>query len=132
MTEPYFKIPLDLPHAGTIARRILDHLDRHHPTADNEDQFDLLLAVAGRVSQTLEPYRRDGENPADPEEARRVVSEVSRLAKGMVSYIERLKVGNDRLGQHVRNLFECLELGQEGAALGLRAGEDPKSPQRPI
>ncbi|MBI1289916.1 hypothetical protein GC173_01555 [bacterium] len=131
MTEPYFKIPLDLPHAGTIARRIVDYLDRIQSPAGSEDQFELLLAVAGRLTQILDPYRLDGENPADPQEAARVVKEASRIAKGMVGSIERLKIGSDRLGQHVRNLFECLEMGREGAELGLKAGEDPKSPQRP-
>ena len=46
--------------------------------------------------------------------------------------IERLKLGSDRLGQHVRNLFECLELGEEGAQISLRAGENPNSVQRPL
>ena len=40
-------------------------------------------------------------------------------------------LGRDRLGQCIRNLFECLELGEEGAQLGLLAGENPDSMQRP-
>ena len=40
-------------------------------------------------------------------------------------------VTSDRLGQLVRNYFECLELGAEGAEISLRAGEDPRSLQRP-
>jgi hypothetical protein len=36
----------------------------------------------------------------------------------------------DRLGQLVRNLFECLGLPEEGAALALQCGEDPGSPLR--
>ncbi|MFZ5495316.1 MAG: hypothetical protein ACOZE5_08265 [Verrucomicrobiota bacterium] len=40
-------------------------------------------------------------------------------------------LGHDRLGQGVRNYFECLELGREGAAIPLRAGKDPESMQRP-
>ena len=28
--------------------------------------------------------------------------------------------------------FECLELGEEGAEISLRAGEDPNSIQRPV
>jgi hypothetical protein len=130
MPQPYFHVPLNLPHAGTIARRILEALDRSTPKEPDEDQFELLLAVAGRVAQQLEPYRREGENPPDGE-AQRVATEVARMARGMVTYIERLDIGNDRLGQHIRNLFECLELGQEGAEISLRAGEDPRSPQRP-
>jgi hypothetical protein len=41
-------------------------------------------------------------------------------------------LGHDRLGQCVRNFFECLELGREGAAISLRAGENPRSMQRPM
>jgi hypothetical protein len=131
MTTPHFKIPLNLPHAGTVARRILDLLDRTR-VKENVEQLELLLAIAGRTAQILEPYRQDGENPADEAEAKAKVQEVARLARGMVNYVERLGIGSDRLGQHFRNLFECLELGEEGAALSLRAGEDPKSPQRPV
>jgi hypothetical protein len=49
-----------------------------------------------------------------------------------VDAIEALGVGEDRLGQNVRNLFECLGLGQEGAEISLRAGEDPRSLMRPV
>ena len=45
--------------------------------------------------------------------------------------IEKAGAGADRLGQQVRNLFECLELGEEGAAISLRAGENPRSLLRP-
>ena len=45
--------------------------------------------------------------------------------------IEKNKLGGDRLGQAVRNLFECLALGEEGAAISLRAGENPRSTLRP-
>jgi hypothetical protein len=37
---------------------------------------------------------------------------------------------SDRLGQHVRNLFECLGLAEEGAQLSLKCGERPDSPMR--
>jgi len=36
----------------------------------------------------------------------------------------------DRLGQLVRNFFECLGLAEEGAQLALRCGERPDSPLR--
>lgn len=50
-----------------------------------------------------------------------------KLAEGIAS----AGLGRDRLGQCIRNLFECLELGEEGARLGLLAGENPDSMQRP-
>ena len=37
---------------------------------------------------------------------------------------------SDRLGQHVRNLFECLGAPDEGATLSLQCGERPDSPMR--
>jgi hypothetical protein len=40
--------------------------------------------------------------------------------------IER-KLRDERLGQAVRNLFECLGLPEEGADLGLQCGESPDS-----
>jgi hypothetical protein len=57
--------------------------------------------------------------------------EAAQLGRRLVECIEADEVGSDRVGQCVRNLFECLALGQEGAALSLRAGEDPNSLQRP-
>ncbi len=46
--------------------------------------------------------------------------------------LERAHLGSDLLGQLVRNYFECLELGEEGSEISLRAGENPKSLQRPV
>ena len=54
------------------------------------------------------------------------------MGRLIVDDIERLGVGDDRIGQAVRNFFECLELGEEGARISLRAGENPKSALRPI
>jgi hypothetical protein len=48
-----------------------------------------------------------------------------------LSTFERDGIADDRLGQAVRNLFECLELGEEGAEISLRAGENPDSALRP-
>lgn len=125
---PHFRLPLNLPHAGTIANRIVDYLERRHGM--NEDA-EMLIAVAKNMAQRLDPYRHDGENPP-AEEAEQVKKEVTRTARGMVGMIEKLKIGDDRLGMHIRNFFECLELGEEGAEISLRAGENPDSPQRPV
>jgi hypothetical protein len=54
------------------------------------------------------------------------------LGRQLVDAMEAARLGGDRLGQLVRNLFECLELGKEGAEISLRAGENPGSLQRPI
>jgi hypothetical protein len=116
---PHFRIPLNLPHAGTLATRIVYHLT---PKVSDPD----VLGIAGRLVTLLAPYRQSGENPS-PDEARRSVEEAAGLGRSLVDGIERLRVGHDRLGQAVRNLFECLELGEEGAIISLRAGENPDS-----
>jgi len=48
-----------------------------------------------------------------------------------VGEIEAAGYQGDRLGQSVRNLFECLGLAEEGAELSLRCGERPDSLLRP-
>jgi len=121
---PYFRIPLNLPHAGTIAYRMEYHLRDASPD-------EALLGPVRKLIELLDPYRRAGENPSDVEETRRLVEEAARLGRAVVDAVERLKAGSDRLGQAVRNLFECLELGQEGAQISLRAGENPDSALRP-
>lgn len=114
----FFKLPLNLPHAGTLAIRLDYHLRGVRFPA--VDQLIMLLA----------PFRESGENPT-PEEGRKVAEEAARLGRELVGEIERAGVGHDRLGQTVRNLFECLELGEEGLELSLRAGENPDSTLRP-
>ena len=51
-------------------------------------------------------------------------------ARDLVEALLQTSVRGDRLGQHVRNLFECLGLPEEGAAQALRCGEHPDSPLR--
>ena len=120
---PYFRIPLNLPHAGTIALRIESNL---RPALDDHPT----LVTARKLVVLLLPYREAGENPP-ADEAARVVGEAAEMGRAIVDAIERHGAGHDRLGQAVRNLFECLELGQEGAVISLRAGENPNSALRP-
>ena len=121
---PHFKIPLNLPHAGRIAERILHLLDREGLPGPEAEK------TAQRLAHLLEPYFQSEENPR-PDAARRVGEEAAKLGRQLVDYIERDGLGHDRLGQCIRNLFECLELGPEGTVISLRAGENPKSFQRP-
>jgi len=116
----YSRIPLNLPHAGTVAGRIVYHLQRRG----------VPIECAKKLLALLDPYR-DRDDPPSPEEAKRVVEEAARLGRGIVEEIERAGAEDDRLGQSIRNLFECLELGEEGARISLRAGEDPNSALRP-
>ncbi len=129
MGVPHFAIPLDLPHAGTIARRI-ERLLSEGTDAGGVSARGALNLVA-RLLELLEPYRLEGENPTEAL-ARPIVAEAAALGRQLVDEIERRGIGFDRLGQCVRNLFECLELGEEGATISLRAGENPASAQRPV
>jgi hypothetical protein len=115
---PHFRIPLNLPHAGTIAVRLRYFLQG---VADHRSQSLLEL---------LAPLRDLDQNPPK-EESDRLVALAAGLARDIVAEVERKKSGHDRLGQAVRNLFECLGLGEEGAQISLRAGENPDSLLRP-
>jgi hypothetical protein len=57
--------------------------------------------------------------------------DVAFLGRLLVANLETLDLRDDRLGQCIRNLFECLAMPEEGATLSLRAGENPTSFQRP-
>lgn len=125
---PHFQVALNLPHAGRIARRIAPLLARQ-PGGSAD------AAAAGRLAEDLiallDPCLDLGENPPEPA-AGRIRDRAAELGRKLVAHIERGGLGGDRLGQCVRNLFECLELGREGAAISLRAGENPASLQRPV
>jgi hypothetical protein len=56
--------------------------------------------------------------------------EVAQRARALVAAILEGPARSDRLGQLVRNLFECLGLADEGATLALQCGERPDSPLR--
>ncbi len=115
---PHFHVSLDLPHAATVAQRI-----RRHGHAWSDE-------ATLRLAELLAPYRDAGGNPSSAEAAR-VVTEAAALARRVVDEVEAAGGASDRLGQAVRNLFECLELGEEGASISLRAGESPTSLLRP-
>lgn len=121
--RPYFKVPLNLPHAGRIVLRIATLLSK-----ESVDQAMIKTVIELQV--LLEPAMELDENPAF-EFAIEVRDRAAVLARRLVDQIEAAKVGHDRLGQCVRNLFECLELGPEGSDISLRAGENPRSLQRP-
>lgn len=128
-STPFFQVALNLPHAGRIARRILllvPDLSRAKGVS-----LDSVRSAATKLDGLLAPYLEMDDNPPALI-ATRVRQEAAALGRNLVDEIEVAGAGHDRLGQCVRNLFECLELGREGAAISLRAGEDPKSFQRPF
>lgn len=125
----FFDLPLDLPHAGTVATRIQRFLQQR--AGSEPEGYDELLDRTEELVDLLVACSASGENPPEPR-ATEVRDEAAALGREIVDLVERLDVGHDRLGQFVRNLFECLALGEEGAAISLRAGEDPGSLQRPV
>jgi hypothetical protein len=128
-STPFFQVALNLPHAGRVARRILLLISELPRT--KHVSLDGVLAVATKLEGILVSYLNLEDNPPALIAAR-VRQEAAALGRKLVDEIEAAGVGHDRLGQCVRNLFECLELGREGASISLRAGEDPKSFQRPF
>lgn len=125
----HFHVPLDLPHAGRIADRIVLLLERHF----EEQELDCpdVMDAAETLSSLLFRFTEHDDNPP-AKEAQEVRERAAELGRQLVDQLEAANVRGDRLGQLVRNLFECLELGEEGATISLRAGENPNSLQRPV
>lgn len=111
---------INLPHARTVAERVLRTLEALDAfgQAGNGGGLGLRDAIA-RLEHALMRFLDD----PPPEEALRAADEVAALARGLVAAIVGTHVASDRLGQHVRNLFECLGLPAEGRELSLRCGE---------
>jgi hypothetical protein len=118
---------INLPHARTIASRIERTLDALGAFSEggNGDASPLRTACA-RLERALERY--DEDPPQD--EALEAADRAADVGRALAGAIEASRFRSDRLGQHVRNLFECLALAEEGAELSLRCGERPDSPLR--
>lgn len=128
MGKGFFDIPLNLPHAGTVASRLVYHVQRVEQV--QKKSFPDAIKAAEALETLLDDCRFAGENPEEAE-AQRLATAAAELARKFVDAVEQAHCGDDRLGQAVRNLFECLSLGREGAMQSLRAGENPDSTLRP-
>jgi len=118
---------LNLPHARTILQRIGRSLEALGAFGESGDGRAAPLSAAfDAVEQRLRAFEEDP--PA--EEALRAADEAAALARALVAAILATPFRGDRLGQHVRNLLECLGLPDEGAELSLLCGEKPDSPLR--
>jgi hypothetical protein len=123
----FYNVPVNLPHAATVVNRIelrlaaLQVLER--PEAEQ------LLILIEQLQDKIGKY--EGANDPPDDETREVVEASAVVARQIVEEIEQLQAGEDRLGQLIRNLFECMGLGKEGAEISLRAGENPNSLLRP-
>lgn len=123
----HFNIPLDLPHAGRIADRILILVEKHAEELGIEAPD--VIESAEQLWGLLFRYSGEDDNPAN---AMQIRDDAAAIARQLVDHMVGVNLVSDRLGQLVRNLFECLELGEEGAEISLRAGENPNSLQRPV
>ncbi len=118
---------LNLPHARTILQRIGRSLEALGAFGGAGNGHAAPLATAfDAVEQRLRGF--DEDPPA--EEALGAADEAAALARVLATAILATPFRGDRLGQHVRNLFECLGLPEEGAELALLCGEKPDSPLR--
>lgn len=115
---------INLPHAQTVLGRIersLVALSAPGPVPP------ALLEILENLDRLLRTYVHD---PPE-EEAVSVADSAAAEARRMVEGIIGSGLRGDRLGQCVRNFFECLGLASEGAELSLACGERPDSPLRP-
>jgi len=116
---------VNLPHALTIVGRLVYYLDsRSQPIPVEQTEVRERLAA---LDQLLRPYHTEPPSPI----AIRVANSAAEQARALVGECVRAGYRGDRLGQCIRNLFACLGLPEEGAALSLECGERPDSPLRP-
>jgi hypothetical protein len=120
-------VRVNLPHARTIVQRIARSLEALSAFGEAGNGDAPALAAA---HDALERSLRAFDEDPPPEVALRAADEAAALARALVEALLATPVRGDRLGQNVRNLFECLGLPEEGAALALRCGERPDSPLR--
>jgi len=126
--EDYHRyVRINLPHARTIAARIGRTLEALGGFAEGGDGG--ALAQHGTFDALEQGLRAFDEDPP-PEEALASADAAAERARVLVDAILETPARSDRLGQHVRNLFECLGLAEEGATLSLLCGERPDSPLR--
>jgi len=118
---------INLPHARTVLGRVGRTLEALGAFGEGGNGgASLLRAAYAETEEALTPF--DEDPPRD--EAVRAADRVALLVRVLVDGIVASRARSDRLGQHVRNLFECLGLAEEGAELSLLCGERPDSPLR--
>jgi hypothetical protein len=120
-------VSVNLPHARTVAQRIGRSLEAHSAFGESGNGHAAPLAGA---FDALERRLRGFDEDPPAEEALAAADETAVLARALVEAILASPARGERLGQNVRNLFECLGLPGEGADLALLCGEKPDSPLR--
>ena len=116
-------VNVNLPHARTIVERIGRSLEA---LGGPQDEPGAVVSALDALELEARPYDED----PPLEEALAAADRIAAHARALVGGIVAGPARGDRLGQHVRNLFECLGLAEEGALLSLKCGERPDSPLR--
>jgi hypothetical protein len=120
-------VRINLPHARTIVQRIgrsLEALGAFREGANGG------AATLHESIDRLERFLRPFDDDPPPEDALRSADAAAEHGRVLVKAILETPIRSERLGLHVRNLFECLGLAEEGATLSLQCGERPDSPLR--
>jgi len=120
-------VRINLPHARTIVQRIARTLEALGAFAEGQNGG--AVALHGPLNE-LEAALRDYDEDPPAEEALRGADAAAEKMRALVKGILGTACRSDRLGQNVRNLFECLGLPEEGAVVSLQCGERPDSPMR--
>ncbi len=115
---------INLTHGYTVLGRIARWMDQELSPPVEQTSVPRILRDLDRLL---------GQYPYDPPttEARQAAEQATALVRQLVEEIAKAGYQGDRLGQCVRNLFECLGQPGEGAGLSLLCGERPDSPLRP-
>jgi hypothetical protein len=119
-------VHINLPHSRTVIGRIGRTLDFAGGFRDDAPGGPALQAAFDLLARAAEAFDEDPAKGA----ALAAADLLAGHARAMVDAIVDTPLRGDRLGQHVRNLFECLGLPDEGALLSLRCGERPDSALR--
>jgi hypothetical protein len=120
-------VHLNLPHSRTIIARIWRSLEALGAFGAQANGSGNALALA---LEALEETARPFEEDPPIEQALAGADAIAEKGRALVAAILATPARGDRLGQFVRNLFECLGLADEGAALSLECGERADSPLR--
>lgn len=120
-------VHVNLPHARTVAMRVGGTLEALG--AFGHETNGGARALHEALDQ-LERVLRDFDEDPPMDAALAAADEAAERARTVVDAVLETSLRNDRLGQHVRNLFECLGLAEEGRTLSLLCGERPDSALR--
>ena len=120
-------VRINLPHARTIVARIGHSLEALGAFGEAGNGGAMALHDA---FETLARQAQVFDEDPPEKEAILAADALAAHGRALVAAIVETTARGDRLGQLVRNFFECLGLAEEGAQLALRCGERPDSPLR--